>query len=201
MTKGLLVPLLLCGAAVPTARAAGEVPTLMFTGGHTDLQAFLDNAPVGAVVVCQQAEPLVVAQTIRIVRPVVLRGLKARLPEKLGNTVLLLVEARGVTLTDLELHGNYDSVPQENRAPLVHIKSGDFRVERCRFFDGSKDGIMVTPDDGAGDVVGGVIRHIEGTRIGRDLVSLGGGCGGQRVRNLTVENIRLRKGYHRVPSR
>ena len=130
-------------------------------------------------------------------KPITLRGLKARLPEELGDTVLLIVAAKGVTLTDLELHGNYDSVPQKNRAPLIHIKAGEFRVERCKFFDGSKDGIMVTPDDGAGDIVGGVVRNIEGTRMGRDVVSLSGGCGGQRIRNVTVENVRLKKGYFR----
>jgi hypothetical protein len=171
--------------------------TLKFTGGDTELQALLDKAPDGAVVMCEQIEPLTVTRTLTIARPVTLRGLKARLPEKLGNTALLMVAAKGVTLTDLELHGNYDSVPQESRAPLIHVRAGEFRVEQCKFFDGSKDGIMVTPDDGAGDIVGGVIRHIEGVRMGRDLVSLSGGCGGQRIRSVTVEHVRLKKGYHR----
>lgn len=187
----------LVSAVVSAAAPGGEPPTLKFTGADADLQAVLDKAPSGAVVICEQAEPLVVAKTIRISRPVSLCRLKARLPEKLDSTVLLVVEAKGVTLTDLELHGNYDSVPQDKRAPLIHIKMGEFRVERCKFFDGSKDGIMVTPDDGAGDIVGGVIRDIEGARMGRDLVSISGGCGGQRVRNVTVENVRLKTGYYR----
>jgi hypothetical protein len=80
---------------------------------------------------------------------------------------------------------------------LIYIKRGEFRVERCKFYDGSKDGIMVTPDDGAGDIVGGAIRDIEGFRMGRDLVSLSGGCTGQRIRNVTVENVSLKKGYFR----
>ncbi len=187
----------LTGPILGAAVRATEPTTLKFTGGDTDLQAMLDEAPDGAVVVCEQTEPLVVAKTLRIARPITLRGLKARLPEKLGDTVLLVVEARGVTLADLELHGNYDSVPQKNRAPFVHIKAGEFRVERCKFFDGTKDGLMVTPDDGAGDIVGGLIRDIEGTRMGRDVVSLSGGCGGRRIRNVTVENVRLRKGFFR----
>ena len=186
----------------PTVSPEGAVPdagspTLKFTGGDTVLQVLLDKAPDGAVVVCEQTEPLTVTRTLTIAKPITLCGLKARMPEELGDTVLLIVAAKGVTLTDLELHGNYDSVPQKNRAPLIHIKAGEFRVERCKFFDGSKDGIMVTPDDGAGDIVGGVVRNIEGTRMGRDVVSLSGGCGGQRIRNVTVENVRLKKGYYR----
>ena len=66
----------------------------------------LDKVPAGAVIVCEQAEPLVVAKTITIARPLTLRGLKAKLQEKLGNTPLLVVAAGGVTLTDLTLHGN-----------------------------------------------------------------------------------------------
>lgn len=162
-----------------------------------DLQALLDKAPEGAVIVCEQAQPLIVTRTITITRPVTLRGFKARLPEKLGGMVLLVVEAKGVTLTDIEMHGNYDSVSQKDRAPFIHVKAGGFHIERCRFFDGTKDGVNVTPDDGAGDIVGGVIRDIEGFRMGRDVVSLSGGCGGQRIRNVTVENVRLQKGFFR----
>jgi hypothetical protein len=33
--------------------------------------------------------------------------------------------------------------------------------------------------------------------MGRDVVSLSGGCGGQRVRGVTVENVRLKRGYYR----
>jgi len=196
MTRSMFSWFFLAASTVAGLCGAADPPALKFTDG-ADLQALLDKAPAGAVVVCEQTEPLVVAKTIRITRAITLRGLKARLPEKLGDTVLLVVEAKGVTLADLELRGNYDSVPQKNRAPLIHVKAGEFRVERCKFFDGSKDGIMVTPDDGAGDIVGGAIRDIDGTRMGRDVVSLSGGCGGQRVRNVTVENVRLKKGYFR----
>jgi hypothetical protein len=193
--KTLGVLLLVCVTCLPLLGA--EQSTVKFTGGEMDLQALLDKVPEGAVVVCEQAEPLVVARTITIAKPMTLRGLKAGLPEKLGDTPLMVVEAKGVTLTDLEMHGNYDSVSQKNRAPFIHIKAGKFRVERCKFWDGTKDGINVTPDDGAGDIVGGVIRDIEGFRMGRDVVSLSGGCGGQRIRNVTVENVSLKKGYFR----
>jgi hypothetical protein len=190
---GLYFPAIMIGILV--TGFASEPPALKFTGG--DLQTVLNNAPDGAVIMCEQSGPLVVTKTIRIARPVTLRGLKAQLSEKLGDTVLLVVETQGVILSDLELHGNYNSVPQKNRAPLIHVKAGRFRIERCRFFDGTKDGIMITPDDGAGDIVDGVIRDIEGTRMGRDVVSISGGNGGQRIRNVTVENIRLKKSFHR----
>ena len=177
---------------------AEEPPTIKFTaGGEADLQVLLDKAPEGAVVVCEQARPLVVSKSLTIGKRMTLRGLKADLPEKLGNTPILIVDAKGVALADLEMHGNYDSVAQAVRAPFVHIKRGEFLVERCKFYDGSKDGLMVTPDDGAGDIVGGAIRNIEGFRMGRDLVSLSGGCGGQRIRNVTVENVSLKRGYYR----
>lgn len=186
---------MILGIGLSASGCSAALVTVKFVEG--DLQAVLDSAPQGAMVVCEQRQPLVVGKTLRIVRPMTLRGLKANLPEKLGDTVLLSVEAEGVTLTDFELHGNYDSVDQDHRAPLIHIKAGNFRVERCRFFDASKDGIMITPDDGAGDLVGGIVRDIEAVRMGRDVVSISGGNGGQRIRNVTVEKVRLTKGYFR----
>ncbi|MBP7936450.1 MAG: hypothetical protein KA354_17565 [Phycisphaerae bacterium] len=178
-----------------TAGCSAAPAEMKFTGG--DLQAILDRAPKDAIVVCEQTEPIPVARTLRIERPMTLKGLKAVLPERLGDTILLSVEAGGVTLRDLELRGNYDTVDQKNRAPLIHVKAGPFRIERCRFFDASKDGVMITPDDGTGDIVGGVVREIEGIRMGRDVVSISGGNGGQRVRDVTVETVRLKTGFYR----
>ena len=108
-----------------------------------------------------------------------------------------MVEAQGVSISDVELHGNYDSVSQKDRAPLIKIHGGNFRLERCKFFDSSKDRVEVTPKRGGGDVVGGVIRDIEAFRIGRDAVSITSGNRGQRARDVTIENVRLRKGYRR----
>ncbi len=176
---------------------AGAAELRFSAGGAADLQEILDRAPTGAVVVCEQAAPVEVTSTLLIRTPLTVRGLKACLPPKLDRTPILVVDAEAVTLTDFELRGNYDTVPQEKRAPLIHIKRGGFRVERCLFRDGSKDGIMVTPDDGSGDIVGGIIRDIEGHRMARDLVSLSGGNGGLRIRDVTVENVRLERGFLR----
>ena len=178
--------------------AAEDPAAIKFTAGtEADLQALLDKAPEKGVVVCEQTEPLVVSQTLIIRKPITLCGLKAKLPEKLGSTPVLIMEAEGVTLTDLDMRGNYDSVSQQHRAPMIHVKRGGFSIEHCKFSDTTKDGIMVTPDHGAGDIVGGIIRDIEGVRIGRDLVSLSGGNAGERIRDVTVENVSLKKGYLR----
>lgn len=176
----------------------GEPATIKFTGGNeSEFQTLLDKAPAGAVVICEQSKPLEISTTLLVRKPVTLRGFKACLQPQLGKTPILIADAEGVTLTDIEMRGNYDTVDQKHRAPLIHIKRGGFRIERCKFFDGSKDGIMVTPEDGAGDIVGGVIRDIEGARMGRDLVSLSGGNGGLRIRDVTVENVRLKTGFLR----
>jgi hypothetical protein len=185
-------------AVIGLSVSGAELPSLKFTtGSATDLQALFDQAPPGAVVVCEQTDAVVVAKSLTITRPMSLRGLKAALPKGLGDTPILIVEVKGVTLTDIEMYGNFDSVDQKHRSPFIHIKAGDFRVERCKFYDGTKDCINVTPDEGTGDIVRGVIRDIQGFRIGRDVVSLSGGCVGQRIRDVTVENIGLEKGYYR----
>jgi len=77
------VLLLACSTCLPLSGA--EQPTVKFTGGEMDLQALLDKVPEGAIVVCEQAEPLLITRTITIAKPMTLRGLKARLPEKLGR--------------------------------------------------------------------------------------------------------------------
>ncbi|HUX15864.1 MAG TPA: hypothetical protein VMW52_05290, partial [Phycisphaerae bacterium] len=90
---------------------AGEPPTIHFTRGtEADFQALLDKMPEGAVVVCKQTEPLVVSKSLVIRKRMILRGLKANLPEKVGKTPILIVDAKGVALADLEMHGNYNSV-------------------------------------------------------------------------------------------
>lgn len=50
---------------------------------------------------------------------------------------------------------------------------------------------------GGTDIVGGIIRDIEAFRIGRDAVSISSGNLALRVRDVTVENVSLRKGYLR----
>jgi hypothetical protein len=183
---------------VVLAVAATEPAPVKFTGGSpAAFQALLDQSPTGAVIICAQTQPLIVTNSLLLRKPVTVRNLKAGLAPAVGRMPLLVADAENISLTGLDLHGNYDSVNQRDRAPLIHVKRGGFRIERCQFADASKDGIMVTPDNGTGDIVRGSIRDITGARIGRDLVSLSGGNGGQRIRDVTVENVHLKKGYQR----
>ncbi|MBK1876197.1 nucleoside hydrolase-like domain-containing protein [Pelagicoccus mobilis] len=158
--------------------AAGQRPqgkTIDFTGSPTQLQKAIDSAPAGSVISCDPTQQFTLQEPIRIDKAITLKGLNARLPDGLGSTQLIVVESEGVKLTDLELHGNYDSVDQEVRSPLISIHAGDFRVERCSFYDSSKDGVEINPLEGSDDIIGGIVRDIKAYRIGRDAVSISGG--------------------------
>ncbi len=178
---------------------AADPSKIAYTGDGSDLQAVIDAAPVGATVTCDAKRSLEISKSITIRRALTLGGLHARLPKKLGRTPILIVAAEGVTLSDLKLHGNYDSVSQNDRAPLIHVTKGRFTIERCVFYDASKDGVMVTPTKSDGDIVDVVVRHIEAHRMGRDAVSIAGGDRGQGtcIRNVLVEDVRLTRGYLR----
>jgi hypothetical protein len=156
-----------------------------------DLQQVIDGAPSNAVVRCDPNRQLVLSAPVTIRKPLTLVGLHARLPEKLGNTSLVLVEAKGVAVTDFEFVGNGDSVPQNERAPLLVIHAGDFRVERGSFLNSSKDGVMIDGDGAKEDIVGGVVRDIVGRGVIRDTVSISGSGGnGRKIRNVLVDNVR-----------
>lgn len=156
------------------------------------LQSALDAAQDYGTVIADRNTPLVLSTPLVIHKPLTLQGLNAELPAGLGKTPLLIIEAEGVSVTDIELRGNADSVDQKDRNALLVIRAGRFRVERATFLNSAKDGIMV---DGAGvtdrDIVGGVIRDITGRGNIRDLVSIGGGGEhGHRIRNVLVDNVR-----------
>jgi hypothetical protein len=192
-TTALIVWLAIGGAATAGA------PKIAYDGDGADLQKVIDAAEAAATIACNPKRKLELSRPVTIKKALALEGLHAGLPTGLGKTSLIVVEAQGVTLRDCELHGNYDSVPQKDRAPLVWFQAGKFTIERCTFHDASKDGVMITPRDepGANDIVGGAIRDIKGFRLGRDAVSISGGNKGQKVRNVTVDNVRLEKSYHR----
>src|SRR5688572_12955351 len=191
----LVAASLACTASAPQAGAAqpaGAGGRAVYVDGR-NLQQVIDAAAPNAVIVCDPNEQLVLSG-VTISKPLTLRGLRARLPKKLGNTPLLIVKARGVTVCDFDLTGNVDSVPQSERAPLIVIAAGDFRVENGRVTDSSKDGVMIDGGylgPGAGDLIGGVVRDVVGRNISRDVVSISGSGGtGQLIRNVLVDNIR-----------
>lgn len=174
-----------------------QAQVIRYAGDGSDLQKVIDAAPAGATLIFDRKKQFVFSTPITIKKALTVKGFNARLPERLGKTELLVVEAEGVTVLDLELHGNYDSVSQNVRAPLLWVQKGRFHIERCKFYDGSKEGVLVTPVTGGGDIVGGVIKDIEAFRMGRDAVSISGGNAGAKVRNVTVENVSLKRGYLR----
>jgi hypothetical protein len=188
---------LIHGAAATASAEAAAAEAISYTGDGGGLQQAIDAAPAGATLSCERQRMLELSVPLVLRKPLGLTGLAARLPTGLGKTPLIVVEAEGVVLSDLELHGNYDSVDQQDREALVLIRRGGFTVERCAFYDGSKDGVQVCPISGSGDIVGGVIRDIRAFRMGRDAVSISGGNEGLRVRDLVVENVRLERGYFR----
>jgi len=157
-----------------------------------NLQQVLDAAPSNAVVRCDPNQTLTLSVPVTIRKPLTLVGLHARLPARLGNSPLVVIEAKGVAVTDFELTGNADSVAQEERAPLLVVHAGDFRVERGRLINSSKDGIMIDGDGSKDeDLVGGVVRDILGRGVIRDTVSISGSDGhGRRIRNVLVDNVR-----------
>jgi hypothetical protein len=164
-----------------------------------DLQRVIDDAPPHSTVLCDPNHPMTLSVPVKIQKPLTLRGLNARLPEKLGSTSLVIVTAREVTVSDFELTGNGDTVSQDERAPLLVIGAGEFRVENGVFINSSKDGVMIDGDIvGNGDVVGGVVRDIVGRKVMRDTVSISGSSkGGLFIRNVLVENIRCYESAHR----
>jgi hypothetical protein len=167
--------------------------------GQDDLQKIIDAASPHAVVRCDPNQQLCFSSPVIIRKPLTLTGLHARLPEKLGNTSLVVVEAKGVAITDFELVGNADSVPQKDRAPLLVIHAGDFRVERGVFLNSSKDGVMIDGDGSAEeDLIGGVVRDVVGRGVRRDVVSISGSSGhGRKIRNVLVENVRCYESAYR----
>ena len=156
-----------------------------------DLQGILDRAPAHAVIECDPNHTFTWTQPIVLRKPVTVVGLHAQLPPKLGKVSLVVIEAKGVSFLDFELKGNADSVDQADRAPLMVVHAGEFRIERGTFLNSSKDGVMIDGDGPQNeDVVGGVVRDIIGRNVQRDTVSISGGNSGHRIRNVLVDNVR-----------
>jgi nitrous oxidase accessory protein NosD len=152
------------------AAESNRAASLVIQVGDRNLQEVIQAAPPHAVIVCNRNRLLTLAAPIVIDKPLTLRGVYAQLPEGLGNSSLIVVQAAGVSITDFELHGNAASVKQEDRAPLLRIHAGAFAVARGLFVDSSKDGVMIEAADK--DLVGGVVRDIVGVGVIRDVVSI-----------------------------
>ena len=189
-----LTSLLVAIAGLCVAARAAALPT-DYTGDGGDLQAVVDRLPAGATLRFPADRTLTLTRALVLRGPITLIGLRARLPERLGRTSLLELRAEGIRLIDLELQGNYQTVAQNERAPLVAVTRGAFYIEGAVLRGATKDGINVTAEDQ--DVVGGLIRRVRAEEIGRDAVSLSGGNEGRRVRNVVIEDIVLRTSFRR----
>ncbi len=193
-SSGLLV-LNCCFWADPTVSPAQDGGTTarprMITVDQEDLQSVVDEAPSHSFIWCNRNRELTLSTPVTIRKPLTLVGLSAKLPDNLGKTPLVVVAAAGVTIQNISLTGNVETVDQDNRSPLLIVAADDFRIENCVFRNSTKDGIMIDAESaGDRDITGGVVRDITGYNIMRDLVSISGGTDGARIRNLLVDNIR-----------
>ena len=173
-------------AALPSAS-----PQIFYAVDSTNLQQTLDLAPPNSTIEFNPNQQLILSTPLKVSKSLTLRGLNAKLPEKLGKSPLLTVSAKGVTIEDFQLQGNTESVGQDERAPLIFIQAGDFRVEHGLVLNSSRHGVYVAPDKSTGDIYGGVIRDIVGHGNARCVVAIGDhGDEGVAVHNVLVENIR-----------
>jgi hypothetical protein len=192
---GLGVFVILSSTAAWAAAKADEPAATIIEVGNRGLPEVIAAALPHSVILCNPNHELTLSTPILIDKPLTLRGMHAKLPERLGNTSLVIVRATGVRFTDFELHGNANSVSQDDRAPLLRVHAGDFAVERGVFADSSKDGVMIEAEDQ--DIVGGVVRDVVGMGVIRDTVSISGGSQGARIRNVLVDNVRAYRSSRR----
>ena len=112
------------------ASSAAASQSIRFDGDGSDLQQMFDRADAGSTIVCNPKRRIEISTPITIRKAITLQGLNVALPRGLSKTSLLVVEAEGVTIQTSEFHGNFDSVPQSERAPLVWLQGSKFSVQR-----------------------------------------------------------------------
>lgn len=173
------------------SHASPAFPEIINIRDGANIQQIIDAAPTNSIIQFNPNEQLVFSTPLKITKPLTLRGLNARLPEKLGRSPLINVTAKGVTIEDFQLYGNTESVGQEERAPLIFIQAGDFRVEHGLVVNSSRHGVYAAPSKETGDIYGGVIRDIVGRGNARCVVAIGDrGNEGVAMHNVLIENIR-----------
>ena len=180
-------------SVLSVAIALANVTTQAATIGvdASALQREIDRAPPHSVLMADPAQLVEIGETIRIDKPLTLVGLNMRLKPGLAKTPILEVLAEHVRIRDFVLAGNGDSVEQADRAPLIVVRRGRFRIENGQTNNSAKDGVMITPVPEYGDIEHGVIRNLTARDTIRDVVSIGGrGHEGLYVRHLVVQNIR-----------
>lgn len=165
-------------------------PLIYFEG--TNIQNAVDSAQPFSTIIFNRNEQLLISSPILVKKPLILIGLNAFLPDSLGKTSILDIFSENVSVTDFALTGNANTVSQNDRAALINIYAGSFRIERGVFNNSSKDGVKISPEQDSNGITGGVIRDIVGRGCVRDVVSISGTNGENHacVKNILVENIR-----------
>ena len=169
---------------------AGDRPEVIYVDAW-ELQEAIDSAAPHSTLIANRNDQVEITETVRIDKPLTLVGLNARLEAGLPKTPILQVLAEEVHIRDFILEGNGDSVTQAERAALIEVRRSHFVIEDGQTNNSAKDGIMITPLPEYGDIEHGVVRHITGRDVIRDIVSMSGaGDKGLFLRHLVVENIR-----------
>lgn len=179
-------------SAQDTPKAAPKTLTVLAGA----FQETIDAAPPYSTILCNPNQTFERNTPIIINKPLTLKGLNAKVPDGLGKSSLLILESPNVTVQDFKLYGNYGTIPETERAPLIVVRADKFVIERGEFVNGSKDGINVLGfKDESGVFDGGIMRDIVGRNMGRDVISIDGR--GKGLQNLLVENIRCYTSYNR----
>ncbi len=176
--------------------------------GERDIHEAVQEAPPYSTLIFDRSRSYTLSEPLLIDKPLTLRGLNARLPDDLAGTPLIFVTAEGFKISDFELHGNTDTLPEdEGRCSLLVISAGDFVVQNGLITNSTQHGVLISsslyhrpqtflerwggadsPSIESGVVENGVVRDLITRGVSRDGVSLTGRNG--TVRHVLIENIR-----------
>ncbi len=211
MKLALCIKVLLFVLFLSLSHASAGEPIIV---GDRDIYEVVEEAPPHSTLIFDRARPIVMDKPIVIDKPLTIKGLHARLPDNLGGTPLIFVTAEGFKISDFELHGNADTLPDaEGRSAVLVISAGNFMVQNGLVKNSSQHGILIasskyhrpqtflrtwggaTPATESGKFKNGVVRDIIVRSASRDGVSVTGRNG--RVSHVLIENIRSYGGSNR----
>ncbi|KAJ8903137.1 hypothetical protein NDN08_004249 [Rhodosorus marinus] len=160
-----------------------------------ELRAQVQGAEAGNVLLAGGGCMWTIDKPVRVSVPLTIRGVHARV--KNGKFIPIFdVRGDNVTITDCRLVGNFGTIFETRRRPLIYARGSNFVMERLKFFKGSKDGIEVVPRNSQTNPIrNGLIRDIVGYDMNRDVVAIDGngrddGSGGDFISNITIDNVR-----------
>ncbi|KAJ8903431.1 hypothetical protein NDN08_004539 [Rhodosorus marinus] len=159
-----------------------------------DLEEQIESASDGDFLRANSNCEWTVDNAISIRSRITIRGVRAKLKSGVGLTAIFKVLEPGVIIEDFVLTGNKDSVKEAFRMSLILVFKSDVTIRNGVFYDSSQNGVAVRANQGASDIVGGLLENLEGHGCERDVVSISTRDNGLRgTRNITVKNIRAYK--------